>query len=74
MVMRVSRVIDERARKRVLSMDSSTIKSYLSETTMSLNIALDAWTYHGAPSEEVTMAVDALVALWTEVESRKLDL
>lgn len=70
--MRIARRIDNRARRRVEGMSDSEIKSYLNDTSMSLGVALDMWNHHHAPSDEVTLAVDALVALWTEAERRGL--
>lgn len=72
MEMRVARRIDNRARSRVQRLSDSELRSYLHDSTMSLGVALDQWHHHNAPPAEVTMAVDAIVALWTEAEERGL--
>lgn len=70
MEMKVARRIDTRAYKRVKGMSDSEILSYLNDSSMSLGVALDMWRHHNAPANEVTLAVDAIVALWTEAERR----
>lgn len=72
MELRVARRIDNRARSRVQGLSDSEVVSYLHDSTMSLGVALDQWHHHSAPSDEVTLAVDAIVALWTEAEERGL--
>lgn len=70
MDMRVARRIDTRAYERVKGLSDTQILSYLNDSSMSLGIALDMWRHHNAPANEVTLAVDAIVALWTEAERR----
>ena len=72
MEMRVARRIDNRARNRVEGLSNSEIISYMNDSAMSLGVSLDMWQHHNAPAEEVTLAVDAIVALWTEAERRGL--
>ena len=72
MELRVARQVDVRALNRVRSMSDSAIRNYLNDSSMSLGVALDMWNHHNAPSDEVTMALDALIALWTEAERRGL--
>jgi hypothetical protein len=45
---------------------------YMDTAVMSLGQALDGWRFHGGPRTEVDKALDALNALWQEVERRGL--
>lgn len=72
MEMKVARKVNTKAMERVKGMSDSDILSYLNDSTMALGVALDMWQHHSAPSSEVTIAVDAIVALWCEAESRSL--
>ena len=55
---------------RSLSVHPKDVGSYLDSTAVALHQSLDAWRFHGGPEDEVAMCIDALVALWTSVETR----
>lgn len=67
---KLSRTIDDAYYKRASSVPTSDVGNYLDSIAVSLHQSIDAWRFRDGPIEDVTMCVDALVALWTSVESR----
>ena len=43
---------------------------YLDQIVTSMHIALDGWRYHDQPPDEVELALDAFIALWTIAQQR----
>lgn len=64
------RFIDLSYMRRASSLDRSQVPEHLDSIAISLHQALDSWRYHNGPEEDVTLCVDALVALWSVVEQR----
>lgn len=73
MGMKVSRNIDPKAYSRAQMLDSPSLLQYFDHCVLALNSSFDRFrSAEEAPGEEVTMCVDAVVALWTEIENRGL--
>lgn len=68
---KLSRDIDPAHYKRANSVPSSEVGSYMDSIAVSLHQSLDAWRYHNGSIDDVTLCVDALVALWTSIENRQ---
>jgi len=56
--------------KRAESIHPSDAPAHLDSIAISLHQALDNWRHNGGPADEVTLCIDAMVALWTVVERR----
>lgn len=65
------RKIDPAYIKRARGIDGHQVPEHLDSIAVSLHQALDAWRFHNGSSEDVSLCVDALVALWSVVESRE---
>lgn len=68
--MKIAREINPSHLKRADSVDNSQAGSYMDSIAMSLHQAIDAWRYNNGPMEDVSLCVDALVAMWTSIERR----
>jgi len=66
----VSRRINPDYLRRANKVSNEQSGAYMESIVMSLHAALDDWRYNDAPTAEVTTCVDALVAMWSSVESR----
>jgi hypothetical protein len=66
----VGRVIDAKYIKRAEGIDPRQVPEHLDSVAVALHQALDAWRFHDGPAEDVTLCVDALVALWSVTEHR----
>jgi hypothetical protein len=66
----VARKINPDYLRRANRVSNEQIGSYMESIVISLHAALDDWRYNNAPTDEVTTCVDALVAMWSSVESR----
>lgn len=64
------RQIDMRYMKRAEKVPESSVGEHLDSIAISLHRALDDWRHNDGGTEDVTLCVDALVALWSVVESR----
>lgn len=64
------RKIDLNYIKRAEKLPEGSVGEHLDSIAMSLHRSLDSWRYSDGPVEDVTMCVDALVALWSVVENR----
>jgi hypothetical protein len=56
--------------KRIKNLDRSSLLQWFDTSIMNLGASFDQWRYHGAPESEVTESLDALVAIWTELQQR----
>jgi len=72
MKVRDRRASSESSIHRVRQIPDGMLAPYLDTAIMSLGQALDGWRFHGAPRTEVDKALDAVNALWMEVERRGL--
>jgi hypothetical protein len=52
-------------------MSTADLKSHLSSIIMSLGVAGDLWLYHDASPADVQISLDALNAVWSELERRE---
>lgn len=68
-----SREINPSYIRRAESVSSADAPAHLDSIAISLHQALDNWRYNGGPKDEVTLCLDAMVALWTVVERRQVD-
>lgn len=66
----VGRTIDVKYMKRAEGIDPRQVPDHLDSVAVSLHQAIDAWRFHDGPAEDVTLCVDALVALWSVTEQR----
>lgn len=64
------RKIDLNYIRRAEKLPSNDVGEHLDSIAVSLHRALDGWRHNEGPVEDVTMCVDALVALWSVVERR----
>lgn len=67
------RRITQASRRRASTMNSEELASYMDNSLMSLGTALDQWRFKSGPASEVALSLDALMALWNEVELRGLE-
>ena len=65
-------VPDPKMLARAKKVDTSQLLIWLDNSVMGLGIALDRWRYHDAPSGEASMALEAVVAIWHELQARGL--
>ena len=77
--MKITRSIDPAAYKRAQKLSNEEAVRYLDNSVMALGQSFDTWrgsssldAATGNAAEEVRMCVDAIVALWTELENRGL--
>jgi hypothetical protein len=56
--------------KRIMNLDRPSLIQWFDTSIMNLGASFDQWRYHGAPESEVTESLDALVAIWTELQQR----
>lgn len=66
----VSRRVNPDYLRRANKISNEQVGAYMESIVISLHAALDDWRYNAAPTDEVTTCVDALVAMWSSVESR----
>jgi hypothetical protein len=66
------RAASDQSLHRVEKVPDGMLAPYLDTAVMSLGQALDSWRFHDAPRREVDTALDAVLALWTEVDKRGL--
>ena len=69
----IGRVIDPQYLKRAESVHPTEVGTYLDSICVSLHQAVDAYRFHDGSPDEVTLCVDALVALWSVEENRHAD-
>lgn len=67
---KISREINEDYLRRANKVRDNEVGPYMDSIVIALHSALDEWRYNDAPKDEVTTCVDALVAMWSSVESR----
>ncbi len=67
------RRISRTARQRASTLDTAQIGPYLDQTIMLLGQSVDQWRFKSGPASEVALALDALMALWNEVELRGIE-
>lgn len=56
--------------RRVQMIGDELLPEYLTNTIMGLNYVVDQWKHHNGPEDEVRQGVDAIIALWSEIERR----
>lgn len=56
--------------KRIKNLDRASLLQWFDTSIMSLGAQYDQWRYHGAPESEVTESLEALNALWAELQLR----
>lgn len=66
----VTRSIDPNHLKRASKVEDQMVGPYLDSIVLSLHSALDAWRFGKGPSSDVTLALDAFLALYTEADLR----
>jgi len=66
----INREIDPEYLRRAEGIDPRQVPEHLESIAISLHQALDAWRYHNSGTEDVTLCIDAFVALWSVVEQR----
>jgi len=66
----VHREIDPDHLKRASKVEQMLVGPYLDQIVTSMHIALDGWRYHDQPPDEVELALDAFIALWTIAQQR----
>ena len=64
------RKIDLAYMKRARSLEPHMTGDHMESIAIALHQALDNWRFHDGPSEDVTLCVDAMVALWSVIEDR----
>lgn len=69
---KVERLIDPAHLKRAKGVDSQLVGPYMEQIAEELVRAVDYWRRYGAPPENVDLALDAFVAMWTEAGVRGL--
>lgn len=67
------RRVTKEARRRASLIDDRTLGQYAETVVIQLGQAIDQWRYHSGPASEVAMNIDALMAIWNEVEIRGLE-
>ena len=67
------RAIDSQYLRRAEKVPPHEVGTYLDSICVSLHQAVDAWRFHEGSPDEVTLCVDALVALWSVEENRHAD-
>jgi len=79
MGMKITRSIDPKAYERAQKLSNEQAVQYLDNSIMALGQSFDSWrgsssldAATGNSAEELRMCVDAIVALWTELENRGL--
>lgn len=64
------RKIDFRYMQRAEAIPDGSVGEHMDSIAISLHRALDDWRHNDGPVEDVTLCVDALVALWSVIETR----
>lgn len=67
---RISRGLDPAHLDRADKVVNGLVGPYLEEIAISLHTSLDMWRFHDGPAEEVELALDAFLALWTSAVNR----
>lgn len=62
---RISRRIDPKYLARAQAVTPDLVGTYLDSIATALHYTLDQYRFHKGPSEEVELALDAFIALWT---------
>lgn len=66
------RVVDPRLASRVEHMNGQALFIALDNTLMGIATLVDAYHYHDAPADEVSVAIDTVYAVWTEILNREV--
>ena len=64
------RKIDLRYMQRAEAIPDGSVGEHMDSIAISLHRALDDWRHNDGPAEDVALCVDALVALWSVIETR----
>jgi len=64
------RHIDPSYLKRAESVDTQQLREYLDSSVVALHQAVDQWRYHKGQPEDVNLCLDAIIAMWSVLESR----
>ena len=56
--------------KRVETIPSQDLAVWFESSTSALGVVYDQWVHHDGPEEEVTVALQALNAMWQEMRER----
>lgn len=67
---RISRSIEPKYWERASQVRPELIGPYLDDIVTTLHISLDKWRFSHGPVDDVELALDAFIALWTAVPSR----
>jgi len=59
-----------KVQQRAALLDAQSLRVWLDTTIMGLGASFDKWRYHNGPSEAVTEHIQAIDALWAELEKR----
>lgn len=68
-----SRPITKVSVKRAKKITDGELPVYADTVTMALAAYIDQWRFHDGPASDVALALDALNAVWNEVEIRGLE-
>lgn len=55
---------------RIDGIPSSELQVWFETTLGGLGVVYDQWLRHGGPDQEVTLAIQALTAMWIEMQNR----
>lgn len=66
-----TRSIDPAYVKRAEAIDSQQLREYLDSSIVSLHQAVDSWRFRKGPQEDVTLCLDAIIAMWSVLERRE---
>lgn len=66
----VKRPIPPDMLKRLQKTETSQLLSWMDTTLMALGQASDNWRFHGAEAGEVTLCLNAMYAIWEELQVR----
>lgn len=56
--------------KRIKNLDRPSLLQWFDTSIMNLGASFDRWRFHGGPEAEVTEAIEALSAIWAELQQR----
>ena len=68
----VARRVPPATTKRTKKIPDGQLPMYMDTVLMNMGQALDAWRFSSGPADAVAEAIDALTALWVEIETRGL--